>query len=93
MNEMDDLTKFLGGALETCLSRGMQLPFICVTAAVNSSVFAVRYDQADEGLRATPLAEHIQGDAFIVPINIMIMDQTGEALRVSIDRGGAATYH
>jgi hypothetical protein len=93
MNEMGDLTKLLSSALETCLANGMELPFVCVAAAVNGSVFAVRYEQDGDGLRAAPLAEHIQGGAFVVPINIMIMDQTGEAVRVSIDRAGAATYH
>ena len=93
MDGMGGLTSFLGSALKTCLARGMELPFVCVAAAVNGSVLAVRYDQADDGLRATPLAEHFQEGVFIVPINMMIMDQTGEAVRIKIDHEGAVTYH
>lgn len=84
-----------GEALTVCLDRGMTLPFVVAAVSPNSSVFCVRYDE-DEGsdrLAATPLAEHTEGRGFALPINIMLTDQTGEAVRVTITRDRLTTYH
>lgn len=92
---MDELTTALRQALETCLANGMTLPFVAAAVASNSSVFTVRYepDPQGEGLRAVPLADHTEGSGFALPINIMIMDQAGEAVRVKIATSGETTYH
>jgi hypothetical protein len=91
---MVELTQTLGRALEHCREIHMVLPFIATVVSSNGCVFAVRYenDPDAEGLRAAPLAEHTEGPGFILPINIMIMDQTGEAIRVAITAAGEA-YH
>jgi hypothetical protein len=92
-DDLGMLPGILGAFLQTCLDRGMVLPFVCVTAAANGSIFAVRYVQAVDGLEAAPLAQHVEGPGFTLPINIMIMDQTGEAARVKLETTGTMSYH
>jgi hypothetical protein len=89
----DDIAELLGTALQECLDQGMVLPFICVAAAVNGSISAVRFTQGADGLDATHLAEHHDRGAFVLPINIMFMDQEGKAVRLGISRGGEVTHH
>lgn len=80
-------------AINDCLQRGMTLPFVVAMVSPNSSLMCVRYDrnEAGDGLTATPLAEC--GAGFALPINIMITDQTGEAVHVKIAQDGRTTYH
>ena len=40
--------------------------------------------EAGDGLEATPLAEHGDPGDFASPINMMVVDQTGQATRVTI---------
>jgi hypothetical protein len=88
-----ELGDFLVRALSVCVTRGMELPLICVAAAVNGSLFAVRYERTDAGLHGTLLAEHNVECGFVLPINIMIVDQTGEAVRAKVDVTGSVWYH
>lgn len=91
-----DVATTIGEALTVCLERGMTLPFVLAAVHPNSSVFCLRYEEneAGEGLTAVPLADHTgEGDGFALPINIMITDQTGEAVRVTITQDGMTTYH
>ena len=88
-----ELGDFLVRALSACLTRGMELPLICVAAAVNGSLFAVRYERTDAGLHGTLLAEHNVERGFVLPINVMIVDQTGEAVWVKVDVTGSVWYH
>jgi hypothetical protein len=48
-DDLGALPGVLGAFLQTCLDRGMLLPFVCVTAPANGSIFAVRYVQAVDG--------------------------------------------
>jgi hypothetical protein len=66
----------------------MRLPFVVAMVSPNSSLMCVRYDrnEAGDGLTAKLLAEC--GADFALPINIMIADQTGEAIHVTIAEGG-----
>ena len=92
---MDDLARAMGEVLDACLNRGMVLPFVVVTVAVNSSVYAHRYeaDESGDGLNVVPLAEHMVDPGFVLPINMMLVDATGEAVRIVIGREGTATFH
>jgi hypothetical protein len=83
----------LNQLLSTCLERGMVLPFISVVASANGSIFAVRYVQAADGLEPVRLTQHLEAPGFTLPINIMIMDQTGEAARIKLETTGAVSYH
>jgi hypothetical protein len=67
-------------ALDGCLKRGMQLPFIVCAVSLNGSVICMRANgmSADTDL----LAEHYEGLGFLLPVNIMVIDKTGEAARI-----------
>ena len=75
--------------VETCIERGMQPPFIVCLVSANGSILAVRFNVPDE---PDILAEHPQDGMFRLPINGMVVDQTGEAVRVVIDKEGT-TFH
>jgi hypothetical protein len=92
-NDLLGVVGVLRDFLTTCLDRGMILPFVCVVAAANGSIFAVRYVQAADGLEPVRLTQHLEGPGFALPVNIMIMDQTGEAARVKLETTGAISYH
>ncbi len=92
---MNDLTEHLGNILRTCLENGMQAPLTVAVVAVNGSILAGRYfwSESHEGFDYVELAEHIEGEGFAVPINIMIVDSGGEAARVLIGREGIEYLH
>ena len=81
-------------AINTCLQRGMKLPFVVAMVGSSGSVFCLRYDKNEtgDGLEATPLAEHGDPGDFASPINMMVFDKTGQAARVTITDVGL-TYH
>jgi uncharacterized protein (DUF302 family) len=39
------------------------------------------------------LAEYFPEEGFLLPINVMIVDQEGEAARVTVTADGATTWH
>jgi hypothetical protein len=55
---------------------------------------AFRYDAATDGngLDATPLASHTEGPGYRLPINVMVADNEGNAVRIFIGPDGQ-TYH
>lgn len=87
---MDDLSVTIAEVLQKCLERGMRLPFILCSASPNGSVLAMRFSGPD----AAPdvLAEHYDPAGFRMPMTIMILDQTNEAARVTLDATGK-TWH
>ena len=62
-------------ALNACIDRGMQLPFILCAVAPNGSVAAIRTDGVEREL----LVEHIEPEGFRLPITILVLDHAGEA--------------
>jgi hypothetical protein len=60
------------------------LGFILCAASLNGSVFCIRTAGSDREI----LAEHYEGGSFQLPINIMVIDQTGEAARIAIEAEG-----
>lgn len=52
---------------------------------------AARYVQSDDGLAAEVLSD--DGGVMALPINIMIIDTTGEAARVSITKDEEIKLH
>ena len=75
--------------VETCIERGMQPPFIVCLVSTNGSILAVRFKVPNE---PDILAKHPQDGMFRLPINGMVVDHTGEAVRVVIDKEGT-TFH
>ena len=92
---MEDLPEQFRNMLLSCLEEGMQPPFILASVAVNGSTLTIKYvwSEAHEGFDAVPLAEHFEREGFQIPINIMIVDSRGEAVRVLIESGGVKYLH
>ena len=93
IERMNDLSEILGDVLHECLDHGMQLPFIMAAVSPNGCAVIVRFEQGnDEEVEATFLAEHTEVSGVVMPINVMVTDQTGEAVRIKIDQDGT-TFH
>jgi hypothetical protein len=90
-NEIPSLAELLTSALEQCQERGMPLPYLLVMAGINGCILAARYVQSDDGLEAEVLID--DGGVMALPINIMIIDATGEAARVSITKDEGMKLH
>ena len=87
---IDDITSQIAGAFEACLKKGMQLPFVLCVASPNGSVLAARFTAPGTAMKF--LATHEEKEGWRLPINIMIVDQGGEAARVTLSATGE-TWH
>jgi hypothetical protein len=83
----DALAQELGQMLRDALDQGFLPPLYVASVGVNGSAMVFRYDAPDHapGLTATVLCEHITGGFMAMPINLMLVDQTGRAAHVVID--------
>jgi hypothetical protein len=83
----DPLAEEMAQLLRDVLDQGFLPPLAVATVAANGSVIVFRYEAPDNapGLTATVLCEHLTGDVMALPINLMIVDQTGRAAHVVID--------
>ena len=75
------------------LLRGMQLPYLFVAVSLDGRVMGVRFTEADdgEGLDAQPIAGNLNALA-TMPINVMIVDATGQATCALISGPGQVTF-
>jgi hypothetical protein len=80
---MEELQEHLVNVLRQCIDNGMKLPFIVCVASPNGSVLATRIN---DGRGPDTLVQHFEDHGFKTPINIMVLDQDGEAIRVVIKR-------
>ena len=63
----------------------MKQPCILCAVSPNGSVLALRFN---EGHNPEPIAqEPFENDTFKAPLNLMVVDRDGKAMRVVIDRG------
>lgn len=84
-----DLGNWLGEVLTECERRGMQMPFLIVGVGINGSVAVLRYsDDSDE---MEVIVE--PSEAFVLPLNIMIIDARGEAARAAVFKDGKTVVH
>jgi hypothetical protein len=79
---MEAISEHLAEVLKTCIERGMQLPFVLCAASPNGSVLCVRFN---DSAGPDTLAEHFEPEGFRVPVTLMVLDQTGEAVRITIN--------
>ena len=77
-----DITDAMREALETCVERGMKLPFILCSASPNGSVICMRVRGG--GIEPEQLCEHFEPEGFRMPVTLMVLDQNGEAVRITI---------
>ena len=90
---MDDLTQFFGDMFAAFRTRGMKLPWLMATIGINGSALVMHItDDGAGGLKFETLAEHYFDNAMKLPINIMTVDATGEAVRTLITPKGM-TFH
>jgi hypothetical protein len=85
---MNHLSDAIAEVLETCMERGMRLPFVLCAASRNGTVIGMRI--AGPGVMEDLVKPN--GD-FVLPINVMILDQSGEAVRVVVGDAGEVTWH
>jgi uncharacterized protein (DUF302 family) len=86
--KMEELQEHILEALRHCIEIGMKLPFVVCAVGTNGSVLVTRIN---EGREPDTLAQHSEDHGFTTPVNIMVVDQDGEAARVVI-KGGGITY-
>ncbi len=87
---MDEITAVLAEILQECEQRGMVLPFVMLAASRNGTVLAVRVPGG--GRDGELLAEHSEEGMFDMPITCVVLDKTGEAVRITI-QAEEVTYH
>jgi hypothetical protein len=92
---MESLTELFVDAINTRLADGWHLPIFFSAIAANGSVLSGRYEENAEGRVETKIvAEHFENDVFILPINMMLTNVEGEAVRLSIQNPGEpVVYH
>jgi len=72
--------------LTRLLQEGFVLPLYVTCSGRNGSMMCGRYDDIDAtGLDFIVEASHIEGEAFLVPIHMLVVDQRGEAVHVRCD--------
>ena len=72
---MDDLSQHIAAIVQACIDRGMRVPFIMCSARPNGCVLSTRFTPGSE---MEVLAEYFPEEGFLLPINVMIVDQEGE---------------
>ena len=86
---IDELSENLREVLIACIRRGMQLPFIVCAVSPNGSVYCIRCNGEAE---PDMLAYHVEPEGFRLPVTFMVADQTGAAVRISVEKG-RLTFH
>jgi len=86
--QLERLAGFIADGVAQCRDHGMELPFVIFASSANGSTCAACYFQSGPGdkLGCEVLGDHTLDSGFEFPINIMIVDQTGEAVRIEIEQ-------
>ena len=89
----DDLTTWIAALLNECVDRGMDVPLVFTWVTANGSVIVIKYaaDGAG-GMSAEILAEHVEPGGLELPVNCMICDRSGIALRAAIQHDGIVYF-
>ncbi len=71
------------------LQEGFILPLFVTCIGRNGAMMCGRYDDIEAtGLDFIFEASHIEGEAFLVPMHMLVVDQRGEAAHVRCDGEG-----
>jgi hypothetical protein len=84
-----ELSDNLHTALIAGIQRGLKLPFIVCAVSPNGSVYCIRCNGEAE---PEMLAQHVEPEGFRAPVTFMVTDQTGAAVRISVE-SGRLTFH
>ena len=87
---MEGLTDLIGKMLETCLGHGMEEPLALVAIDVNGHVLIIHHvrNEEDDELEAQPHFVKFKDNydaRFQAPVNILVVDATGEAEHALFD--------
>jgi len=75
--------------LTRLLQEGFVLPLYVTCIGCNGSMMCGRYDDIDAtGLDFIFEASHIEDEAFLLPMHLLVVDQRGEAAHVRHDHEG-----
>jgi hypothetical protein len=88
MDVQNNVTVQIAAALEWAIQEGFELPFYLVAVAVNGSMLYGRYYPATDrgGLECEVLSKLFVDEFFQVPVNMMLVDSTGQAARVLLTK-------
>ena len=93
--DLGPIRQDITAVLEECYSRGMRLPYLFVAVSLDGKLIGVRFSEAEEGdrLDAQPIAGNPNALATMpLPINVMIVDATGQATCALISGPGQVTF-
>ena len=93
--DLEPLRQDITAVLEECYSLGMQLPFLFVAVSLDGKLIGVRFTEAEDndGLDGMPIAGNPNALATMpMPINVMIVDATGQATCALISGPGQVTF-
>jgi len=88
MNE-DELrvSKKIAEILEQLImKKGVELPFSIAAVGIDGSCMFFKYFQTQAGLKAKLITGHIEDQGFGLPINMMVVDARGKALKFLIQK-------
>jgi hypothetical protein len=85
---MEDLNLMFARFLEEVIDRGFKLPIYTITVGNNGWIGAGQYDVSPIGanFEFTKLVEYSPSEIVKLPINIILIDSTGQAARCLIQR-------
>lgn len=92
---LESLGDAFGEIFSECRGLGMPLPYLVALVGINgsSTVYRLTARKDHDGLNAEFLVTHEVGGGFQTPINIMIVDASGNAVRVLMERDRSFTMH
>lgn len=92
---LETLGDAFGEIFSECRGLGMPLPYLAALVGINgsSTVYRLTAGQDHDGLDAEFLMTHEVGGGFQTPINIMIVDASGDAVRVTMGHDRTFTTH
>ena len=90
MQKSDDrgeVSQAIADVIESCLDRGMKLPLQVAFMSLNGSTTVARYVDGQDSCECEILAEHIVDEGLDLPIHMMVIDESGGAVRAVLGRG------
>jgi hypothetical protein len=92
---LEGLGDAFGEIFSKCRGLGMPLPYLVALVGINgsSTVYRMTAGKDHDGLDAEALVSHEVGGGFAIPINIMIVDASGDAVRVTMGHDRTFTIH
>ena len=82
-----DVSEAIADVIDSCLDRGMKLPLQVAFMSSNGSTTVARYVEGQESCECEILAEHVVDEGLALPIHMIVIDESGGAVRALLGRG------